>query len=162
VSSIGKKWKALVPDVPLEFSFMDEDYKRFYADDQQVGSLFTVFASLSIFISCLGLLGLATFMAEQRSKEIGIRKVLGASVYSITSLLSMDFLRLVVLSIGIATPLSWYGIHLWLESFAYRVDIAWWVFPGAGLVAIVIACLTVCYQSIRAAITNPVNSLRME
>lgn len=159
---VEKAWKALVPEMPFEYSFMDQDYNRYYADEARVGKLFTVFATLSIFISCLGLLGLATYMAEQRAKEIGIRKVLGASVYGITSLLSLDFLKLVGISIAIAIPLSWYGTHRWLQSFAYRAEISWWVFALAGLTAILIACLTVSYQSIRAAVSNPVNSLRAD
>lgn len=155
-------WKGLVPGAPFEYSFMDEDFDRLYEGERQAGRLFTIFASLSIFISCLGLFGLAAFMAEQRSKEIGIRKVLGASVYGITSLLSRDFLRLVLIAVALATPLAWFLIGKWLEGFAYRVEVMWWIFPLAGMVAVVIACLTVSYQSIRAAVANPVDSLRME
>lgn len=162
MKEIEAKWKSVVPELPFEYSFMDQDYDRLYEGERQVGSLFTIFASLSIFISCLGLFGLATFMAEQRTKEIGIRKVMGASVYGITSLLSRDFLRLVVLAVIVATPLAWYLISKWLEGFAYRIDISWWVFPVAGVVAVAIACLTVSYQSIRAALANPANSLRTE
>jgi putative ABC transport system permease protein len=162
MDKVERTWKGLVPEAPFEYSFMDEDFNRLYEGERQAGKLFTIFASLSIFISCLGLFGLAAFMSEQRSKEIGIRKVLGASVYGITSLLSRDFLRLVIVAVAIATPLSWYLIGKWLEGFAYRIDIVWWIFPLAGMVAVVIACLTVSYQSIRAAVANPVDSLRME
>ncbi|MEJ1240817.1 ABC transporter permease [Chryseolinea sp. T2] len=162
MSSVEAKWKSIVPELPFEYSFMDADYDRQYEGERQAGTLFTVFAALSIIISCMGLFGLATFMAEQRTKEIGIRKVLGASVYGITSLLSRDFLRLVVLAVAIATPLAWYLIAKWLEGFAYRIDVSWWVFPVAGFIALMIACATVSYQSIRAAIANPVNSLRTE
>ena len=162
VRSIETKWKFIAPEIPFEYSFMDEDYNRLYEGDRQVGKLITTFASLSIFISCLGLFGLAAFMAEQRSKEIGIRKVMGASVYGITSLLSKDFLRLVLLAVLIAAPFSWYLISKWLEEFAYHVDISWWTLPLAGIVAVVIAFLTVGYQSVTAAIANPVVSLRAE
>lgn len=162
MNSVEAKWKSVVPELPFEYTFMDEDYNRQYEGEQQAGTLFTIFAGLSIFISCMGLFGLATFMAEQRTKEIGIRKVLGASVYGITSLLSRDFLRLVVLAVAMATPLAWYLISKWLEGFVYRIDVTWWVFPLAGFIAILIACCTVSYQSVRAAIANPVNSLRTE
>ena len=162
MDKVARSWKTLMPEAPFEYSFMDEDFDRLYTGERQAGTLFTIFSSLSIFISCLGLFGLAAFMAEQRSKEIGIRKVLGASVYGITSLLSRDFLRLVLLAVVLATPLAWLLIGKWLEGFAYRVDIVWWIFPLAGMLAVVIACLTVTYQSIRAAVTNPVNSLRTE
>ena len=162
MKDIESKWKSVLPDLPFEYSFMDADYDRLYDGERQAGTLFTIFATLSIFISCMGLFGLATFMAEQRTKEIGIRKVLGASVYGITSLISRDFLRLVMLAVGIAIPLASYLISKWLEGFAYRTDIAWWVFPVAGLIAVLIACVTVSYQSLRAAVANPVNSLRTE
>jgi putative ABC transport system permease protein len=162
MSNIEAKWKAIAPELPFEYSFMDDDFNKLYDGEQQVGSLFTIFASLSIVISCLGLFGLATFMAEQRTKEIGIRKVMGASVYGITRLLSRDFLRLVILAVALATPLAWYLISKWLEGFAYRISVSWWVFPVAGMVAVVIACLTVSYQSIRAAVANPAQSLRTE
>ncbi|MGC3943573.1 MAG: ABC transporter permease [Chryseolinea sp.] len=162
MNTVEAKWKSIVPELPFEYSFMDADYDRQYEGERQAGTLFTIFAGLSIFISCMGLFGLATFMAEQRTKEIGIRKVLGASVYGITSLLSRDFLRLVVLAVAIATPLAWFLIAKWLEGFVYRIDVSWWVFPLAGFIAVLIACLTVSYQSVRSAVANPVNSLRTE
>lgn len=162
MSKVEAKWKTFAPALPFEYSFLDEDYERLYEGERQVGKLITIFASLSIFISCLGLFGLAAFMAERRSKEIGIRKVMGATVYGITTLLSRDFLRLVVLAVALATPLAWYLITKWLEGFAYRIDVSWWIFPLAGIVAVVIAFLTVSYQSVRAAMTNPATSLRTE
>jgi putative ABC transport system permease protein len=121
-----------------------------------------IFAGISIFISCLGLFALAAFMAEQRRKEIGVRKVLGASVGSITTLLSKDFIMLVLISIVIASPIAWYAMNSWLTDFAYRIDIEWWIFPAAGFIAIVIAVATVSYQAISAALVNPVKSLKSE
>jgi putative ABC transport system permease protein len=133
-----------------------------YADVQRTGSIFTSFAILAITIACLGLFALSAFMAEQRSKEIGIRKVLGASVQGITSLLSMDFVKLVLLAIVIASPIAWWGMNKWLQDFAYRIDISWWMFAAAGLVAILIALITVSFQSVKAALANPIKSLRSE
>ena len=121
-----------------------------------------MFAGLTIFISCLGLFGLATYMAENRIKEIGVRKVLGASVSGITALLSKDFVKLVVISFLIAAPLAWWGMYKWLQDYTYRVDIKWWVFAAACGLSVAIAVLTVSYQAIRAAIANPVKSLRTE
>jgi putative ABC transport system permease protein len=124
--------------------------------------LFNFFAGIAIFISCLGLFGLATYTAQVKTKEIGIRKVLGASVASIVELLSKDFLKLVIIAIVIATPLAWWAIHKWLEGFAYRTDIPWWIFAIAGLLALLIALVTVSFQAVKAAVANPVKSLRSE
>jgi putative ABC transport system permease protein len=124
--------------------------------------LVTYFASLSILISCLGLFGLATFMAEQRTKEIGIRKVMGASVPGITALLSRDFLKLVVIGVAIAGPIAWYSMDRWLQSFAYHIDMEWWIFAMASVMALIIALMTVSVQAIKAAVQNPVKSLRAE
>jgi ABC-type antimicrobial peptide transport system permease subunit len=124
--------------------------------------LAALFAGLTIFISCLGLFGLATYMAENRIKEIGVRKVLGASVMSITTLLSKDFLKLIIISIIIATPIAWWAMHSWLNNYTYKVDIEWWVFIAAGLLSVTIALVTVSYQAIKAATSNPVKSLRSE
>jgi putative ABC transport system permease protein len=162
LAAIEKHWKAVAPGLPFEHSFMDDDYNKLYVGERQVGKLFIVFASLSIFISCLGLFGLATFMAEQRTKEIGIRKVLGASVSAITLLLSRDFLKLVVISVILATPIAWFFMNQWLQGFAYRIDINWWIFIVSGIIAVVIALVTVSYQAIAAGMSNPVNSLRTE
>ena len=150
------------PNQPFEYAFLDQTFAEQYRSDERKGSLFLVFSSIAIFISCLGLFGLAAFTAEQRTKEIGVRKVLGASVASIITLLSQDFLKLVIVAILIASPLAWYAMHRWLESFAYRIDIEWWVFALAGFLAAGIALLTVSFQSIKAALMNPVKSLRSE
>jgi len=133
-----------------------------YADVHRTGSIFTCFAVLAIIIGCLGLFALSAFMAEQRSKEIGVRKVLGATVGSITALLSIDFVKLVLLAIVIASPLAWWAMNKWLEDFAYKTSIEWWVFVVAGLFAVFIALSTVSFQSIKAALVNPVKSLRSE
>jgi putative ABC transport system permease protein len=143
--SLEKQWKEIAPELPFEYSFMDDDFNRLYLGEKQVGKLIGVFASLSIFISCLGLFGLATFMAEQRIKEIGIRKVLGASVQGITFLLSTNFLKLVLIAVVIACPVAYYFMNEWLQGFAYRVDIDWLIFLIAGVGAILIALFTVSY-----------------
>jgi putative ABC transport system permease protein len=146
----------------LTYSFIDEDFQRNYASDARTGRIVNAFTIISICISCLGLFGLAAFAAQQRIKEIGVRKVLGASVASIVTLLSGDFIKLILISIVIATPVTWYFMDKWLEDFAYRIDIKWWMFVVAGLMSIIIALLTVSTQAIKAAITNPVKSLRSE
>ncbi|RIV24892.1 ABC transporter permease [Fibrisoma montanum] len=155
-------WQTQFPGKPFKYTFLDESFNRLYQAEQKAGQLFNVFASITILLSCLGLFGLATFSAERRTKEIGVRKVLGASVTSIVSLLSKDFLRLVIIAIVLATPIAWYLMNQWLQDFAYKIDIEWWVFALAGLLAIGIALLTVSFQSIKAALTNPVKSLRAE
>lgn len=155
-------WKQLFPETPFKYSFLDEDFNQLYHAEQQAGLLFNLFAGIAIFIACLGLFGLATFVATQRTKEIGIRKVLGASVAGITGLLAKDFLKLVGIAILIATPIAYYFMQQWLADFAYRIDIQWWMFAIAGVFAVVIAFLTVSFQSVRAALANPVKSLRSE
>jgi ABC-type antimicrobial peptide transport system permease subunit len=150
------------PQFPFEYHFVDEEYAKKFEDEKRTGSLAAFFSGLTIFISCLGLFGLATYMAENRVKEIGIRKVLGASVGNITYLISRDFLRLVMISFLIAAPLAWWAMYSWLKGYPYRVSIHWWVFVLSGLTAILIALVTVSYQSIRAALSNPVKSLRTE
>ncbi|MRG45273.1 FtsX-like permease family protein [Chitinophaga sp. SYP-B3965] len=155
-------FRKLNPEYPFDMKFVDEAYARNFENEKLQGTLAALFAGLTIFISCLGLFGLATYMAENRVKEIGIRKILGASVTSITTLLSKDFVKLVLISFLVATPLAWWGMNKWLESYTYRVDIEWWVFALAGFLSVMIALLTVSYQSIRAAIANPVKSLKME
>jgi len=162
VSSIERQWKSIASDLPFEYRFMDDDFDNQYKGERKIAELITIFTTISILISCLGLLGLATFMAEQRTKEIGIRKVLGASVTGITTLLSMDFLKLVLIAVVIATPVAYYFTNQWLQRFAYRISLQWWVFASAGLVAISIALVTVSFQAIRAAVANPVKSLRSE
>lgn len=150
------------PEYPFNYEFVDQQYAKKFNNEQKTGQLVSLFTLLTIFISCLGLFGLASYMAENRIKEIGIRKVLGASVRSITTLLSKDFLKLVLISIVLAVPVSWYFMSKWLEDFAYRITISWWTFALAGIIALTIALLTVSYQAVKAAIKNPVNSLRSE
>ena len=162
IGHVQKAWNASFPGNPFEYYFLDDYFNRQYSNDQKFGQLFTTFASLAILISCLGLFGLSSYTASQRIKEIGIRKVLGASVTNITAMLSIDFLRLVLLSIGIATPLTWLIMYGWLQSYAYRSPIQWWIFVVAGLIALFIALLTVSFQAIKSALTNPVKSLRSE
>lgn len=159
---IESKWKSLVPDEPFTYSFLDEDFQKNYAADARTSRLVNAFTIISILISCLGLFGLAAFAAQQRIKEIGVRKVLGASVTSIVGLLSGDFVKLVIVSIVIATPLTWYLMSRWLDDFAYKISLQWWMFAGAGALAVVIALLTVSTQAVKAAVTNPVKSLKSE
>ncbi|RYC68841.1 ABC transporter permease [Spirosoma sordidisoli] len=155
-------WSRFFPTDPFEYSFLDERYDKQYRADEQFGQVFGFFTLMALLVACLGLLGLATFTAQQRTKEIGVRKVLGASVGSIISLLSVDLLRLVLVAIVIASPVAWYAMHQWLQGFAYKIDIEWWVFAVAGLLALAIAFLTVSFQSLKAALMNPVKSLRSE
>lgn len=162
VSAIESKWKSVAPDLPYEYSFMDADFDNLYKGERQSGKLITYFASLSILISCLGLFGLATFVTEQRTKEIGIRKVMGASIPGITALLSKDFLTLVLIAVVIAVPVAWYFMDGWLQKFAYHIKVEWWIFGVASVIALFIALMTVGVQAIRAALLNPVKSLRSE
>jgi ABC-type antimicrobial peptide transport system permease subunit len=162
LASMKKLYEKHNPAYPFEYHFVDEDYARKFEDTQRIATITTLFTSLTIFISCLGLFGLASYMAEVRIKEIGIRKVLGASVMKITTLLSRDFLILVIISIIIASPIAWYAMDTWLEGYSYRVGIEWWVFAVSGLLCIVISLLTISFQAIKAALANPVKSLRTE
>lgn len=162
IAQIQKAYHSLYPDEDFNYQFVDEMISQFYEHEQATASLLTWAMSLSILISCLGLLGLATYTINTRGKEIGIRKVLGATVGSIVQLLSKDFVKLVVIALVIASPIAWWAMNKWLADFAYRIDIQWWMFAGAGLAAIVIAALTVSAQAIRAAMANPVDSLRDE
>ncbi|SNY94925.1 ABC transporter permease [Flagellimonas pacifica] len=162
IASLSQIFKEYNPEYPFEYEFVDQQYAKKFNDEKQTGQLVSLFTVLTIFISCLGLFGLTSYMAENRIKEIGVRKVLGATVQSITTLLSVDFLKLVLISIVLAIPVSWYFMTKWLESFAYKVTISWWFFALAGVLALAIAFLTVSYQAIKAAIANPVKSLRTE
>jgi ABC-type antimicrobial peptide transport system permease subunit len=155
-------FKKYNPGYPFEFYFMDEEYAQKFSDEQLTGTLASFFAMLTIFISCLGLFGLATYIAESRGKEIGIRKVLGASVIGITALLSKDFIKLVALSFVIASPIAWLVMHKWLMNYEYRISVGLWIFITAGFIALLIALMSVCFQSIKAALANPVKSLRTE
>jgi putative ABC transport system permease protein len=162
LKKVENVFKIYNPGGPFEYTFCDEDYARKFSDEQRIGQLAATFAGLAIFISCLGLFGLASFVAEQRIKEIGIRKVLGAGVFNLWSLLSKDFLMLVILALLIAVPLSYYFMYRWLQNFEYRTSLSWWIFAAAGLAAVLITLLTVSFQAIRAALINPVRSLRTE
>ena len=147
---------------PFEYRFVDEDYAKNFDIEVRVGKLATFFAALAIFISCLGVFGMASFTAEQRIKEIGVRKVLGASVFNLWQLLSKDFVMLVFISLVIATPTAYYFMHSWLQNYQYRTELSWWIFGAAGFGALFITLLTVSFQSIKAAMANPVKSLRTE
>ncbi len=163
LGSIEKVYSAFHPAAyPFEPTFLDDDYQRQYAAENRVSVLSQYFSGLAIIISCLGLFGLAMFTIERKRKEIGIRKVLGASVSGIVSLLSKDFLKLVLIALAIASPLAYFFMEKWLQDFAFRIDIQWSVFALAGMAAVGVAFLTVSFQSVKAALTNPVKSLRSE
>jgi putative ABC transport system permease protein len=162
LTSIQTTWKKLVPDQPLEYSFQDEQVNKLHRAETKFRSLFSYLTIVAIVIACLGLFGLSVFTAEQRTKEIGIRKVLGASVNGLIQLLSKDFLKLVFLAIIIGSPLAWFFMSRWLQDFVYRINISWLVFMYAGIAAMLIALLTVSFQAIKTAISNPVKSLRTE
>ncbi|MDP9081445.1 MAG: ABC transporter permease [Bacteroidota bacterium] len=162
LENIGSVFKRFNPEQPFQYNFVDEVYAQKFGNEQRIGKLAAFFASLAILISCLGLFGMASFMAEQRVKEIGVRKVLGASVFNLWSLLSTDFIGLIVISLIIASPLAWYLMHGWLQSFDYRSTISAWIFIVTGLGAVTITLLTVSFQSIKAALANPIKSLKTE
>jgi putative ABC transport system permease protein len=157
-----KQWDAFNTDEPFTYAFMDDLFNKTYSAEQKTGTILNIFSVLIIFVACLGLFGLATYTAEQRTKEIGIRKVLGASVTEVTRMLSKRFLKLVLIASLIAFPAAWWAMNKWLQSFAYRIEISWWVFLVAAFAALLIALVTVSFQSIKAAIANPVKSLRTE
>ena len=162
LASVKARWASFNADEPFAYSFLDEDYKAQYVSDEKTGSILGIFSAMTIFVAGLGLFGLATFTAEQRTKEIGIRKTLGASVGQVVVLLSRYFLKLVSIACVFAFPLAWFAMNKWLQDFAYRINISWWVFIIAGFTALLIALLTVSFQAIKAAIANPVKSLRTE
>jgi putative ABC transport system permease protein len=159
---IEEVFKKHNPGAPFEFTFVDDRYTRKFSDEQRIGKLSGFFAVLAVFISCLGIFGLASFVAEQRTKEIGIRKVMGASVFALWKMLSKEFVLLVIISIGISIPIAYYFLNNWLQNYEYRITISWWMFAATGLGALAITLLTVSYQSIRSASANPVKSLRSE
>ena len=162
LSDIGGIWKKTVPGVPFEYSFLDEEIQKQYTEETTLRKISNSFTFLAILISCLGLFGLTMFTAQQRVKEIGVRKVLGASVTRIVSMLSKDFLKLVFIAILIASPLAWWAMNKWLQDFAYKIKISWWVFVFAGAIALLIALITISFQAVKAAVANPVKSLRTE
>ena len=162
IADLERLTKQFNPNYPFTYHFVDEAYEKLYSAEQQVNTLVNYFGLLAILISCLGLFALAAFTAEQRTKEIGVRKVLGASIASIVALLSTDFLRLVLIALVLATPVAWWAVNKWLGTFAYQIELTWWIFGVAGLLAVMIAFLTVSYQAIKAALMNPVNALRSE
>jgi putative ABC transport system permease protein len=162
VAAIESAYNRVVPGQPFNYYFMEDSFNDTYQAEQRLGRIFMTFTILSIIIACLGLFGLAAFNAEKRTKEIGIRKVMGATVSQITYKLSIDFMKLVGISILVSLPLGWYAMNKWLEDFTYRIEIGWWVLLLAALLAAIISILTVSYQAIKAANANPVKSLRTE
>src|SRR6187397_2411834 len=162
IAQVESKWKTMSAGLPFSYRFLDDSFDDMYRNEQRIGKLAISFAILAIFVACLGLFGLATYMAEQRTKEIGIRKVLGASVGNVVNMLSKDFIILVLISSVFAFPIAWWAMHNWLEDFVYRINIGWWIFIAAGAIAFLIAFITVSSQAIKAALANPVKSLRTE
>ncbi|MCF0073340.1 ABC transporter permease [Dyadobacter sp. CY261] len=162
LASVEAAWKRLNPDIPFAYSFLDQDFQKNYENESRTGSIVLYFTCIAVVIACLGLFGLAAFSAERRTKEIGVRKVLGASVGGIVGMLSGEFLSLVCIALVIAAPIAWLGMRQWLQGFAYQVGIQWWIFPLTGLLVVTVALLTVGFQSVRAGLMNPVKSLRSE
>jgi len=162
MQSIKKIWQQTFPDYVYEYKFLDDKIASFYKQENQLSELYKIFASIAIFLSCLGLYGLASFMAVQRIKEVGIRKVLGATSANIVYLFSKEFIILIAIAFAIATPIAWYYMHQWLQNYAYRIDVSWMIFLAGGITAIIIALATISFQAIKAAVANPVKSLRTE
>lgn len=162
ISNIEGLWQKFQPEQPFNYAFLDNDWAKLYEKEMDSRRVLSVFSIIAIFIACMGLLGLAAYITQQRTKEIGIRKVLGATTENIVTLLSKDFLKLVAIALVVASPIAWWFGQKWLSDFAYRIEIDWWIFAFAGLLAVAIAFFTVSYQSIRAALANPINSLKDE
>jgi putative ABC transport system permease protein len=162
IAAIEKKWKTLLPDVAFNYDFVDDAFSRLYSREERFGQLFLYFAIVAIIIACIGLITLAVYSTLQRVKEIGVRKVLGATITDITMLVSKDFIRLVLIAIFIASPISWWAMHNWLQSFAYRVNISGWIFILAALLTLSVSLIIVSILAVKAAVTNPVKSLRSE
>src|SRR5688572_25657037 len=162
LASVKKIWEQTFPDFVYEYRFLDDKIESFYKQENQLAQLYKIFAAIAIFLSCLGLYGLASFMAVQKIKEVGIRKVLGASVGSVIYLFSKEFIVLVAIGFVIASPIAWYFMDKWLQDYVYRINISWWIFLVGGISAIIIALVTVSFQAIKAALANPVKSLRTE
>jgi putative ABC transport system permease protein len=155
-------WSQFSPDYPMDFKFMNENFDKFYKSEEKLMTLVWMFTAIAILVGCLGLFGLSAYAAERRTKEIGVRKVLGASVNGIVFLLSKDFLKLVLVALLIASPIAWYFMQRWLQDFPFRISIQWWMFGLSALIAVLIALFTISFQAIKAAIANPVKSLRTE
>jgi putative ABC transport system permease protein len=162
IQSVSKVWNRFAPNQSIRYSFLDESFALMYADVKRTGRILGTFALLAIFVACLGLFALSSFMIENRRKEIGVRKVNGARTTEVITMLNRDFLKWVAIAFLIACPIAWYAMHKWLENFAYKTDLSWWVFAAAGVIALFIALITVSWQSWRAATRNPVESLRYE
>jgi putative ABC transport system permease protein len=162
LAKMGSIWQKDLPGTPFEYAFLDQEVQKQYSAEISLSNIINSFTIMAILISCLGLFGLAAFSAEQRQKEIGIRKVLGASVAGVVGLLSREFVLLVGIAFLLATPLAWWAMHKWLDAFAYKIPISWWMFAIAGILSIAIALITVSFQAIKAALANPVKSLRSE
>ncbi len=162
INKIKKTWESFLPETPFSYTFLDERFARLYQAEQREETIFTIFSCIAIFIACLGLFGLSAFTISQRTKEIGIRKVLGASLGNLVSMLSADFLKLVGIAALIALPVGLYYMHRWLQGFAYHISVQWWLLLLAAILAAVIALVTISFQAIRAAVANPVESLRTE
>jgi len=162
MQSIKKIWQQTFPGYVYEYRFLDDKIAGFYQQENQLSQLYKIFAAIAIFLSCLGLYGLASFMAVQRIKEVGIRKVLGATSGSIVYLFSKEFILLIAIAFAIATPIAWYFMHQWLQNYAYRIEVSWLIFLAGGIAAIMIALATISFQAIKAARANPVESLRSE
>jgi ABC-type antimicrobial peptide transport system permease subunit len=162
LNSVKGVYQKYNPGQPFDYNFVDEEYAKNFDNEVRIGKLASFFAALAIFICCLGVFGMASFTAEQRTKEIGIRKVLGATVLNLWQLLSKDFVRLIIFSLVIAVPLAYYFMNNWLQNYEYRTELSWWIFAVAGVGALLVTLLTVSFQSIKAAIANPVASLRSE
>ncbi|MGN6602780.1 MAG: ABC transporter permease, partial [Ginsengibacter sp.] len=162
LADLKKQWDSFNPEGPLSYTFLDENFAKLYASEIRTQKIFSAFAILAIIIASLGLFGLSAFVIEQRTKEIGIRKVLGASVQSVLLLVSKEFLLLVGIAFLISIPVTWWAMHSWLQDFAYRINISVWVFAIAGVIALLIGVLTVSFQAMKAALANPVKSLRTE
>ncbi|MBO9682799.1 MAG: FtsX-like permease family protein [Flavisolibacter sp.] len=162
IKAVEQQYKKYTNNTPFTYNFIDKTFESHYQSQQRAGTLFTTFAAIAIFISCLGLFGLATYTAQIKTKEIGIRKVLGASVGSVIQLISKDFLKLVIVATVIATPLAYWAMNKWLQDFAYRTSISWWIFAACGFAMLLIAIVTLSMQTVKAALANPVKSLRTE
>jgi putative ABC transport system permease protein len=162
IAFLKDTWNSFSPEYPFDYNFLDENFEKMYRSENKLSGLLWIFTGMAIFVGCMGLFGLATFSAEQRTKEIGIRKVLGASAANITAMLSKTFLKPVFIASVLAFPIGWWVMNKWLQDFAYRVNISWWVFVLAAFITLLIAMITISFQAIKAAIAKPVHSLRSE